>query len=72
MSWTIKRNAEQEEQEGSNEEANGGNDPTLALLFFFSILVFCQDGINFSTLHFQPLMPSRSLCFQRLQQSAGG
>lgn len=31
MSWTIKRNAEQEE-EGSNEEANGGNDPTLALL----------------------------------------
>lgn len=38
MSWTIKRNAEQEKEERSNEEANGENDPTLAfpsLPFFF-------------------------------------
>lgn len=41
MSWTIKRNAEQEEEERSNEKANGKNDPRLAFLFS------CQDRMNF-------------------------
>lgn len=44
MSWTIKRNAEQEKEERSNEKANGENDPTLAFLFL------CQDRMNFNSL----------------------
>lgn len=34
MSWTIKRNAEQEKEERSNEKANGENDPHIGFPLF--------------------------------------
>lgn len=48
MSWTIKRKAEQEKEERSNEKANGKNDPRLysSLAKLELILIVCSLALS--------------------------